>query len=99
MAPKAAKTAVKRLRHEKKTGAAGGKKTGSGGATRPVIRPLPSEDRKKSYRPPHRAAGTSSGSDGLDAELEEEILRRQETVRDVCLVILCTVTLICPCSG
>ena len=87
MARKAAKTAVKASGTKKKTGAAGGKKTGSGGSRKAGNKTASSAGRKKSTGTSASGRRTASGAAAQRMELEEE-MRRQETVRDVCLVIL-----------
>ncbi len=87
MARKAAKTAVKAAGTKKKTGAAGGKKTGSGGSRKTGNKTASSGSRKKSTGTSSSGRRTASGAAAQRMELEEE-MRRQETVRDVCLVIL-----------
>ena len=87
MARKAAKTAVKASGTKKKTGAAGGKKTGSGGSRKTGNKTASSAGRKKSTGTSVSGRRTASGAAAQRMELEEE-MRRQETVRDVCLVIL-----------
>ena len=87
MARKAAKTAVKASGTKKKTGAAGGKKTGSGGSRKAGNKTASSAGRKKSTGTSSSGRRTASGAAAQRMELEEE-MRRQETVRDVCLVIL-----------